>query len=86
MEDSQVVVRSLAAEVARVVNKNTWDMANIAPGEFLSAEVDDFKPELDAYLVWMVEWVNEIHIGKSVWSETGINPHIIEIGEVHVRA
>ncbi|WP_447933075.1 hypothetical protein [Wolbachia endosymbiont of Dactylopius coccus] len=84
--NSSVVVRELAAEIARVVNRNTWGVENISPGEFLSAEVDDFKPELDAYLVWMVEWVNEIHIGKSVWSETGIKPHIIEIGEVHVRA
>ncbi len=77
--NSSVVVRELAAEIARVVNRNTWGVENISPGEFLSAEVDDFKPELDAYLVWMVEWVNEIHIGKSVWSEVGIKPHIIEI-------
>lgn len=84
VEDSQVVVRSLAAEVARVVNKNTWDVENVSPGEFLSAGVDDFKPELDAYLVWMVEWVHEIHVGKSIFSG-GVTPHVIEIGEVHVR-
>ncbi|WP_341812420.1 hypothetical protein [Wolbachia endosymbiont (group A) of Conops quadrifasciatus] len=84
VENCLVVVRALAAEVARVVSKNTWNMKNIAPGEFLSAGGDDFRPELDAYLVWMVEWVNEIHVGKSVWSETGIKPHIIEIGDVRV--
>ncbi|WP_410542126.1 hypothetical protein [Wolbachia endosymbiont (group A) of Myopa testacea] len=71
VEDSSVVVRSLAAEVARVVNKNTWNVENVLPGEFLSAEVDNFKPELDAYLVWLVEWAHEMHVGKSVWSETG---------------
>ncbi len=65
------MVRSLAAEVARVLSKNTWNVKNIAPGEFLSAGGDNFRPELDAYLVWIVEWVNEIHVGKSVWSETG---------------
>ncbi|WP_341820835.1 hypothetical protein [Wolbachia endosymbiont (group A) of Myopa testacea] len=81
VEDSQVVVRSLAAEVARVVSKNTWNVKNIAPGEFLSAEVDDFKPELDAYLVWLVEWTHELHIGQSMWLETGIIPHIISVGE-----
>lgn len=84
VEDSQVVVRSLAAEVARVVNKNTWGVKNILPGEFLSAEVDNFKPELDAYLVWLVEWGHEVHVGKSIWSETGIKPHVIEIGKAHV--
>ncbi|MBS9529970.1 hypothetical protein INQ25_00880 [Wolbachia endosymbiont of Rhagoletis cerasi] len=85
VEDSSVVVRSLAAEIARVVNKNTWNVKNIAPGEFLSAGGDDFRPELDAYLVWMVEWVHEIHVWKSVWSETGIIPHTISVGE-NVRA
>ncbi|WP_353280152.1 hypothetical protein [Wolbachia endosymbiont (group B) of Silvanus unidentatus] len=84
VEDSSVVVRTLAAEVARVVNKNTWNMKNISPGEFISAEIDGFRPELDAYLVWLVEWFHEVHVGKSVWS-TGIMPHVIEIGEVHVR-
>ncbi|WP_353286459.1 hypothetical protein [Wolbachia endosymbiont (group A) of Crataerina pallida] len=83
VEDSSVVVRTLAAEVARVVNKNTWEK-NVSPAEFLSAEPDGFRPELDAYLVWLVEWTHEVHAGKSVWS-TGIMPHVIEIGEVHVR-
>ncbi len=81
VEDSSVVVRELAAEIARVVNRNTWGVENISPGEFLSAEVDDFKPELDAYLVWLVEWTHELHIGESIWSEAGIIPHIISVGE-----
>ncbi|WP_353271781.1 hypothetical protein [Wolbachia endosymbiont (group A) of Nomada goodeniana] len=85
VENASIIVRSLAAEVARVVNKNTWNVKNIAPGEFLSAGGDDFRPELDTYLVWMVEWVHEIHVWKSVWSETGIIPHTISVGE-NVRA
>ena len=79
--NSSVVVRELAAEIARVVNRNTWGVENISPGEFLSSEVDDFKPELDAYLVWLVEWTHELHIGESIWSEAGIIPHIISVGE-----
>ncbi len=81
VEDSSLVVRSLAAEVARVVNKNTWNVKNVSPGEFISGGGDDFRPELDAYLVWMVEWVHELHTGQSMWSETGIIPHIISVGE-----
>ncbi|MFP3016508.1 hypothetical protein [Wolbachia endosymbiont (group A) of Agelastica alni] len=84
IENAAIIVRSLASEVAKVVNKNTWNVENVSPGEFISAEVDGFRPELDAYLVWVVDWVHEIHIGESVWSETGIKPHIIEIGNVHV--
>ncbi|MBA8757911.1 hypothetical protein HCR18_02310 [Wolbachia pipientis] len=85
VEDSSVVVRELAAEIARVVNRNTWGIKNISPAEFLSAEVDDFKPELDAYLVWLVEWTHELHLGKSIWLGTEVISHTIEIGEVHVR-
>ena len=84
LENAAIIVRSLAAEVARVVNKNTWDVENVSAGEFISAEVDDFKPELDAYLVWVVEWVHEIHVGKSIFSG-GVTPHTIEIGKVYVR-
>ncbi len=81
IENASIIVRSLAAEVARVVNKNTWNVENVLPGEFLSAEVDNFKPELDAYLVWLVEWVHELHTGESIWSEIGVIPHTISVGE-----
>lgn len=85
VEDSSLVVRSLAAEVARVVNKNTWNVKNVSPGEFISGGGDDFRPELDAYLVWMVEWVHTIHVGRSIWKEGKFRPHKIEIGEINVR-
>jgi hypothetical protein len=80
IEDAAIIVRSLAAEVARVINRNTWGM-NVSPAEFLSGEVDRFKPELEAYLVWLIEWVHEIHIGKSIWEEDKIKPHIVNVGE-----
>lgn len=81
IENAPIIVRALAAEVARVVNKNTWNVENVSAGEFISAGGDDFRPELDAYLVWMVEWVHEVHLGKSIWSGTGIIPHTISVGE-----
>ncbi|WP_265031291.1 MULTISPECIES: hypothetical protein [unclassified Wolbachia] len=79
VENASIIVRSLAAEVARVVNKNTWNVKNIAPGEFLSAEVDNFRPELDAYLVWLVEWTHELHLGKSIWKKGKIKAHRINV-------
>ncbi|QEK90183.1 hypothetical protein [Wolbachia endosymbiont of Chrysomya megacephala] len=83
VEGSSLVVRSLAAEVARVVNKNTWEK-NVSPAEFLSAEPDGFRPELDAYLVWMVDWNHQLHLGKSVWEEGKIKPHTINVGNINV--
>ncbi|WP_341823965.1 hypothetical protein [Wolbachia endosymbiont (group A) of Udea olivalis] len=85
IENAAIIVRSLAAEVAKVVDKNTWNVKNVSPGEFISAEVDEFRPELDAYLVWMVEWVHTIHVGRSIWKEGKFMPHKIEIGEINVR-
>ncbi|MGL9759586.1 MAG: hypothetical protein ACR5LA_13050, partial [Wolbachia sp.] len=69
IENAHIIVRTLAAEVAKVVNKNTWNVKNVSPGEFISVEVDGFRPELDAYLVWMVDWSHQLHLGKSVWEE-----------------
>ncbi|BET37346.1 hypothetical protein [Wolbachia pipientis] len=83
IENAPIIVRTLATEVARVVNKNTWGK-NVSPAEFLSAEPDGFRPELDAYLVWMVEWSHQLHLGKSVWEEGKIKPHKIAVGEMHV--
>ncbi len=84
IENAAIIVRELAAEVARVVNKNTWNVKNVSPGEFISAEIDGFRPELDAYLVWMVDWVHEVHLGRSIWEEGKFMPHKIEIGEINV--
>ncbi|MEC4735611.1 hypothetical protein [Wolbachia endosymbiont (group A) of Andrena dorsata] len=81
IENAAIIVRTLAAEVAKVVNKNTWNVKNISPAEFLSAEPDGFRPELDAYLVWMVDWSHQLHLGKSIWTENKIKPHTIIIEE-----
>ncbi|NGZ19976.1 MULTISPECIES: hypothetical protein [unclassified Wolbachia] len=81
IENAAIIVRTLAAEVAKVVNKNTWNVENIFPAEFLSAEPDGFRPELDAYLVWMVDWSHQLHLGKSIWTENKIKPHTIIIEE-----
>ncbi|WP_253303129.1 hypothetical protein [Wolbachia endosymbiont of Phyllotreta cruciferae] len=85
IENAPIIVRSLASEVAKVVNKNTWNVKNVSPGEFISGGGDDFRPELDAYLVWMVEWVHTIHVGRFIWKEGKFMPHKIEIGEINVR-
>ncbi|WP_264376237.1 MULTISPECIES: hypothetical protein [unclassified Wolbachia] len=84
IENAAIIVRTLAAEVARVVNKNTWNVENVSPGEFISAEIDGFRPELDAYLVWLVDWSHQLHLGKSIWTENKIKPHTINVGNINV--
>ncbi|WP_264336638.1 MULTISPECIES: hypothetical protein [unclassified Wolbachia] len=84
IENAAIIVRTLAAEVARVVNKNTWNVENVSPGEFISGGGDDFRPELDAYLVWLIEWVHYLHVGESVWLEGKIKPHTINVRNINV--
>ncbi|RDD34031.1 hypothetical protein Wcon_01934 [Wolbachia endosymbiont of Cylisticus convexus] len=84
VENAPIIIRTLATEVARVVNKNTWNVKNVSPGEFISGGGDDFRPELDAYLVWLIEWVHYLHVGESVWLEGKIKPHTINVGNINV--
>ncbi len=50
IENAPIIVRTLAAEVAKVVNKNTWNVKNVSPGEFISGGGDDFRPELAMHI------------------------------------
>lgn len=44
IKNANIIVRSLATEVVRVVNKNTWKVEKISPKES-SGGGDDFRPE-----------------------------------------
>jgi len=74
-------VRELAAEVARVINKNSFGL-NVKAAALVSITPDHFRPDIDAFEIWMVEWQHEIHIGQSVWDGVGIIPEEIYLGYV----
>jgi hypothetical protein len=76
--DAQLTVRAIASEVARIVHRNSWGL-EISPAEVLNINPDGFKPELDAYLVWVIEWVHEVHQGDSIWVASEVIPHSILI-------
>lgn len=74
-------VRELAAEVARIVHKNSFGV-RVKPAALVSVSPDNFRPEIDAYEVWLVEWQHEIHLGQSIWDGIGITPQQIFLGYV----
>lgn len=81
--------RELAAQVAQVIHHNNFGI-NVSPAKFSGASPDGFRPELDAYEVWLVEWYHEFNVGESVWDATDeITPQTIylgyapEIGKAH---
>lgn len=80
-------VRNMAAAVAAFARLQRWGCP-IGPAMVLGAYQDDFRPELDQYECWKVEWQQIIHLGEDVW-KGGTRPHTImgswtpEIGIPH---
>jgi hypothetical protein len=56
----------LAAQLAVLLRLQTWGLA-VEPAEFVQATQDWTKPELDGYVVWLVEWTHQIYLGAEEW-------------------
>ncbi|WGS51754.1 hypothetical protein LFL96_04910 [Paraburkholderia sp. D15] len=59
---ADLAVRQLAARIACAVQGETWGVP-VTPAKLVQIGDDPFKPELDAYLVWLVEWTHEFDLG-----------------------
>lgn len=59
-------VRELAARIAVAITHETWGLP-ISIARLVQIGEDAFKPELDGYMVWVVEWTHEFHLGESAW-------------------
>lgn len=59
-------VRELAARIAVALTHETWGLP-ITMANLVQIGDDAFKPELDGYLVWLVEWTHAFHLGEIVW-------------------
>ena len=56
----------LAAQLAVLLRMQTWGVA-VEPAEFVQAMQDWTKPELDGYVVWLVEWTHQLYLGVEEW-------------------
>lgn len=56
----------LAAQLAVLLRLQTWGLT-VEPAEFVQATQDWTKPELDGYVVWLVEWTHQIYLGAEEW-------------------
>lgn len=61
-----LLVRELAARIAVAITHETWGLP-IGVAQLVQIGEDAFKPELDGYIVWVVEWTHEFHLGETVW-------------------
>jgi hypothetical protein len=80
IEDAEIVCQMLACEIANIAHLNSFG-CNISPAKVTGITRDFFKPEFDMYLCWQVEWNHEMHLGNSMWLESGVPPHTITVGE-----
>jgi len=78
-EGSELQVRELAAEVARIIHCNNFGV-DVTTAKLVAVGSDGFSPELDAYDVWLVEWEHEFHLGDSIWDGESVRPETIFIG------
>lgn len=56
--ESVLATQQLAVQLAALIEANTWG-CEVMPAHFLQASSDAFRPELDAYSVWVVMWQQE---------------------------
>lgn len=85
--DAELAVRNLAATVAvRVSQEEDFGIDVAQSAEVLRVGPDDFRPELDGYLVWSVEFQIGISIGEALWSANpadGVSVVTITVGDLN---
>ena len=65
--NADLQVRELAARIAVAITHETWGL-EISVAQLVQIGEDSFKPELDGYIVWVVEWRHEFQLGESEWA------------------
>lgn len=60
------VVAFVAAQLAVLLRMQSWGLA-VEFAQFVRAERDWSRPELDSYAVWVVEWTQVIYLGEEEW-------------------
>jgi hypothetical protein len=77
---AKLSARILAAAFAHFVSSRRWPGGKVGKAESIQAYKSDFKPELDQYEVWCVEWRQIVHLGESVWKDEGTVPTTVFLG------
>lgn len=57
----------LASQLAVMLRTNTWGLENVGAADFMQAEQDWTRPELDGFTVWKVEWTHAVFLGAEQW-------------------
>lgn len=77
-ENAELACQSLACRIANLAHLNNFGCP-ISPAKVTGISRDSFKPDLDPYICWLVEWSHQLHCGESVWDNNGVRPHTLYI-------
>lgn len=71
--NAQALVKDLAARVAVAGMNENWGVP-VAPARLVQIGDASFRPELNGYEVWLVEWSNDIRLGSEIDWQTYADP------------
>lgn len=81
-------IRLLAASLAAWLHNRRWDnpagtTPKLPTGPCMvgGCYPDDFQPELDQFEVWRVDWQQIVHLGDTVWTNEGVTPSRVFLGQ-----
>ena len=69
----------IASRLAVLLRLQTWRQ-EVGPAEFVRAAQDFTRPELDGYVVWVVEWTQPLYLGDEEWPWPNQPPGSLMLG------
>lgn len=69
----------IASRLAVLLRMQHWGQ-EVGPAEFVRAAQDFTRPELDGYVVWVVEWTQELYLGDEEWPWPNQPPGCLLLG------
>lgn len=80
IEDAEIRCQELAAAIASAIHLNSFG-CEVSSAKVASIARDYFKPDFDPYVCYLIEWSHEFHVGKNIWNDPGVPPHILHINQ-----
>lgn len=68
----------LVSQLAVLLRQQSWGL-EINVAQFERATQDWTKPELDGYVVWVVEWTHQVYLGVEVWPFPEEKPSMLRL-------
>ena len=68
----------LVSQMAVLLRQQDWGL-KVDGAQFVRATQDWTKPELDGYVVWVVEWTHQVYLGVEVWPFPEEKPSMLKL-------